>query len=360
MPAIHSKLTRQGEAKVRHQKLKRDLPDTHVHALLLSNFSSKCPRPTEANHQVRHVITESDTQFTSLRECRGRGRPRGGRDRSCGGRGIPQVPRATGKDGRGRAGHRSGGGSDGGDQRGAVGAAGGRRGGGDVNGRGRGGVGGRRGGGGGGRRGCPGRGGGRGRRHCGGGGGGHDDNDEDNGLPEYYSRRGFRLENIPKQPIQADNPPRITIGEMGNECQYCHALLFLDENLSLCCMNGNVQLPAKPPLPEKLLHLCQTGDENSRLFRQNIRLYNNHFSFASMPYNLQPPPGRGGFVFCICGQIGHQVGPLHPGPNEHWCYGQLHIYDANIDPQLLVESSNLSCVNTTHLQQLTGTCLRSN
>ena len=100
-------------------------------------------------------------------------------------------------------------------------------------------------------------------------------------------------------------------------------------------MNGNVQLPAKPPLPENLLHLCQTGDENSRLFRQNIRWYNKHFSFASMPYNLQPPPGRGGFVFRICGQIGHQVGPLHPGPNEHWCYGQLYVYDANIDPQLL-------------------------
>ena len=78
MPAIHSKLTRQSEAKVRHQKPKRDLPDTHVLALLLNNFSSKCPRPTEANHQVKCVITESDTQFTSLRECCGRGRPRGG------------------------------------------------------------------------------------------------------------------------------------------------------------------------------------------------------------------------------------------------------------------------------------------
>ena len=220
---------------------------------------------------------------------RGRGHPRGGRGRSRGGHGIPRVPHATGTGGRGRGGHRSGGRSDGGDQRGAVGGAGGGRGGGDGNGGGRGGVGGRRGGGGGGRRGCPGRGGGRvgrggrGRRHCGGvGGGGGDDNDEDNGLPEYCNRQGFRLENIAKQPIQADNPPRITIGEMDNEYQHCCALLFPGENLSLCCMNGNVQLHAEPPLPENLLHLYQTGDENSRLFRQNIRSYNNHFSFASM------------------------------------------------------------------------------
>ena len=52
-----------------------------------------------------------------------------------------------------------------------------------------------------------------------------------------------------------------------------------------------------------------------------------------MQYNLQPPPGRGGFVFRICGQIGHRVGPLHPGPNEHRRYGQLYIYDANVAVQ---------------------------
>ena len=107
------------------------------------------------------------------------------------------------------------------------------------------------------------------------------------------------MENIAKQPIQAYNPPRSTIGEMDSECQHCHALLFPGENFSLCCMNGKVQLPAEPPLPENVLNLYQAGNENSRLFRKNIRLYNNHFSFASMQYNLQPPPGRGGLVFRI-------------------------------------------------------------
>ena len=52
-----------------------------------------------------------------------------------------------------------------------------------------------------------------------------------------------------------------------------------------------------------------------------------------MQYNLEPPPGRGGFVFRICGQIGHRVGPLHPGPNEQRRYGQLYIYDANVAVQ---------------------------
>ena len=37
-------------AKVRHQKLKRHFPDTHMNASLLNNFISKCPGRTEVNH----------------------------------------------------------------------------------------------------------------------------------------------------------------------------------------------------------------------------------------------------------------------------------------------------------------------
>ena len=73
---------------------------------------------------------------------------------------------------------------------------------------------------------------------------------------------------------------------MVKECQYCHALPFPGEDLSLCYMNGNVQLPAELLLPENLLNLYQTDDENSRFLRQNIRSYNNHFSFASTQEDL--------------------------------------------------------------------------
>ena len=52
-----------------------------------------------------------------------------------------------------------------------------------------------------------------------------------------------------------------------------------------------------------------------------------------MQYSLRPPPGREGFVFCICGQIGHRVGPLHPGPNEIQHYRRLYIYNANVAVQ---------------------------
>ena len=58
-----------------------------------------------------------------------------------------------------------------------------------------------------------------------------------------------------------------------------------------------------------------------------------------MQYNLQPPPGRGGFVFRICVQIGHRVGPIHPGQNENRRYGQLYIYDANVAVQQRIQNN---------------------
>ena len=100
MPAMHSKLSEKGVTKVRHQKLKRPFSDTHMHASLLKDFSSKCRRQTEANQQVKLVITVGDNQFASLRGFRGRGHPRGGRGRPRGGLGVPPVPHATGGDGR--------------------------------------------------------------------------------------------------------------------------------------------------------------------------------------------------------------------------------------------------------------------
>ena len=67
-----------------------------------------------------------------------------------------------------------------------------------------------------------------------------EDNDDDNDLPKYQDRQGFRLENIAKEPNPAGNPSRLTTGEMENDGQHCHALLFPGDNLSLCCMNKNV------------------------------------------------------------------------------------------------------------------------
>ena len=192
MSPKRSALTRQGLIKYRHQTLKHRL--TSDYATEQSLIILKYQRSPDDQCEVE--ITESETKFISLHECRGCGCPCGGRGHPCQEHGVPRVPNSTMLlETSERGGHRPGAGRGGGDQRGAVGGVVGGRGGGDGNGGGRGrGVGGgdgRRGGGGGGRRGRPGRGGGRagrgGRsgRH---GGGRGDDNDDDNDLPEYQDR----------------------------------------------------------------------------------------------------------------------------------------------------------------------------
>ena len=158
MPPKRSTLTKQGLIKCRHWAFKRRLTSDDATEQSLINLKyQKLP-----DEQFELANTESRTNLTSLQECHGHGRPRGGRGSGqghpCQECGVPQVPNGTGGDRRGRGGHRLGGGRGGGDQRGAVGGA--------CDGKGRGcggggGGGGRRGGGGGGRRGEPGRGGGR-------------------------------------------------------------------------------------------------------------------------------------------------------------------------------------------------------
>ena len=92
MPAIHSKLSEKGVAKVRHRKLRRYFPYTHIHASLLNNFSLKCPRQTVVNQTPLLAIASprsnisrmapQEPPYTLLPKCvyegRGRGRRNGG------------------------------------------------------------------------------------------------------------------------------------------------------------------------------------------------------------------------------------------------------------------------------------------
>ena len=63
------------------------------------------------------------------------------------------------------------------------------------------------------------------------------------------------------------------------------ALYFVREDFS-CCMGGNVNISALPPLPNQLVALYTLNNAHSRNFRNHIRLYNNMFAFASMNYDL--------------------------------------------------------------------------
>ncbi|XP_035831968.1 uncharacterized protein LOC110870335 [Helianthus annuus] len=76
-------------------------------------------------------------------------------------------------------------------------------------------------------------------------------------------------------------------------CYKCDAMLWEDEMLrgskkrnktsySLCCSNGDVELPRPPTPPPLLCHLYKSRTSQSRNFMDNIRAYNMMFSFTSL------------------------------------------------------------------------------
>ena len=54
------------------------------------------------------------------------------------------------------------------------------------------------------------------------------------------------------------NDSKDAIGEMKHECQYCEAIKFKSETLSLCCWDGNIALP----------HVLEPSEEMNKLFLQ--------------------------------------------------------------------------------------------
>ena len=112
------------------------------------------------------------------------------------------------------------------------------------------------------------------------------------------------------------------VGPMNIMCKYCGAKRFKDENKSICCANGQVELPPLPEAPEPLKSLLR-----NRHFQDKIRSYNASLAFASLGANEDVlPPG----VYCyrINGDIHHKIGHLLPDTAVAMPkFAQMYIYD---------------------------------
>ena len=105
-------------------------------------------------------------------------------------------------------------------------------------------------------------------------------------------------------------------------CGFCGAKRFGPEIKSICCGNGQVQLP---PIPEAPPPLKQFLKEKS--FREKIRGYNQSLAFASLGANeVILPPGV--YCFKINGDVHHRVGPLLPDYGDtNPKFAQIYIHD---------------------------------
>ncbi|XP_022032445.1 uncharacterized protein LOC110933536 [Helianthus annuus] len=122
-------------------------------------------------------------------------------------------------------------------------------------------------------------------------------------------------------------------------CSKCDAMLWEDEMLkgnkkrkktsySLCCSNGDVELPPPPTPPPLLRHLYKSHTSQCHNFMNNIRAYNMMFSFTSLGGKVDKSYqiGKGPYVFRLHGQNYHRMGSLLPDDGEEPKFSQLYIY----------------------------------
>lgn len=101
---------------------------------------------------------------------------------------------------------------------------------------------------------------------------------------------------------------------------------------SICCLKGKVVLPALATLPPLLHHLYFNKETEASLnFRENIRQYNNMFSFTSMggKINHSINNGQGPYSFVLSGVNYHSIGDLLPSNNQSPVFSQLYIHDTD-------------------------------
>lgn len=110
----------------------------------------------------------------------------------------------------------------------------------------------------------------------------------------------------------------LDIGAMDQECPFCAARTFRNENLS-CCAKGAIQLDSLPPVPDEL----SAAILNPHVL-QNIRAYNMSMAMASIGHKNKSLPGG---TFILGGKTFHRIGCLQPSQGVPHAFAQIYTLD---------------------------------
>lgn len=129
-------------------------------------------------------------------------------------------------------------------------------------------------------------------------------------------------------------------GDPEHNCVHCGAIMWYGERINkskyrkkpiftLCCMQGQVQLPYLKKPPDLLMNLLTGNDTLSKHFQRNTRSYNMVFSFTSLGGKIDKSlkKGRGPQMIQLHGENYHLMGSLTPPEGDFAKFGQLYIVD---------------------------------
>lgn len=129
------------------------------------------------------------------------------------------------------------------------------------------------------------------------------------------------------------------LGNPDKVCPHCKAVMWNAERnnksnkyhsptFSMCCKNGQVDLPPERQPPTFLKELLSGGPKTAH-YKKNIRIYNSMFAFTSLGGKIDNKinKGRAPYTFKLCGQNYHLIGSICPVNGETPKYCQLYVYD---------------------------------
>lgn len=129
------------------------------------------------------------------------------------------------------------------------------------------------------------------------------------------------------------------IGNPDKVCPHCKAVMRSAEcnnkstkyhnlTFSICCRNGQVQIPPERHPPPFLVDLLSGGPWTTD-YKKNMRIYNSLFAFTSLGGKIDHKinKGRASYIFKLHGQNYHLIGTICPMKCEIPKYCQLYVYD---------------------------------
>lgn len=101
----------------------------------------------------------------------------------------------------------------------------------------------------------------------------------------------------------------------------------MKNGFSMCCIKGRIQLPPRKKPQDLLFNLLHGIDHRSTHYNDNIRAYNNMFSFTSMGGKIEGSiiDGGGPPQFILSGQNFHRIGSLLLDSSSKPKFAQLYI-----------------------------------